>query len=422
MLPKNKCVIDFKEEAYMHLNELRNLRKSIYSENKRIDDDDNSDYSDDNYNFEEEFKSLQSKMDEILSMNERNNEEMNEEINYNIGSIYSYENEKILKKNLNEYLKKNPGNKKVHICPYQINTSVLLPFLQYFLMKMPSDHPTHANILKFITFDELTDFYKIVNKSYKILETVFLSYMKVAYYQYKGFIERNDEIYLFFDCTQTKIGTHCLHNNNNDLWLVLIDEIINSKKMCNYNIDDDICNLFLENPELIYLLDSNKVKYELPVSVYSWKEEKQIEFVAMAGLSRNENNSDAIMGRYYYYTNYENSLKSIENINKRKGIIRFAIFLGNMKVPLNLKEDNSDLSEKTKSILLNDITTTTEEYKITRDLLRVSDRDGLWAEDYDSVFIGKFLLDDGCEYKKNPIWVIKNYEQQIPLTYHIIKS
>ena len=51
---------------------------------------------------------------------------------------------------------------------------------------------------------------------------------------------------------------------------------------------------------------------------------------------------------------------------------------------------------------------------------RISDHDGKWAEKYDSVFLGKTELDNGQYLKKTQIYVLKEYEQQIPLSYHFI--
>lgn len=51
---------------------------------------------------------------------------------------------------------------------------------------------------------------------------------------------------------------------------------------------------------------------------------------------------------------------------------------------------------------------------------RISDHDGKWAEKYDSVFLGKTELDNGEYLKKTQIYVLKEYEQQIPLSYHFI--
>jgi hypothetical protein len=93
-----------------------------------------------------------------------------------------------------------------------------------------------------------------------------------------------------------------------------------------------------------------------------------------------------------------------------------------MKVPQNLENDEADCCEKTKSILLSDYTATSEKYKRIRELLRVSDRDGLWAQYYDSVYIGNFSLDNGERNEDYPYWIVKNYEQQTVLSFHLVNK
>ena len=52
--------------------------------------------------------------------------------------------------------------------------------------------------------------------------------------------------------------------------------------------------------------------------------------------------------------------------------------------------------------------------------MKISDHDGKWSEYYDSVFLGKIELDNGFYFKNAPIIVLKDYHQQIPLSYHYI--
>lgn len=415
MLPRNRLVDDFKETVWDNLNEMNNLK------NRRIDDSDSEEYNDDDY-FEKEYKELQEKMEEIFTLNEEyNNLEYSE--NSHKENFYSYDTNNILSYDLKDYLEKNTFPEKFHICPYQVNNNGLKPFLQFFLRKYPENHETYSDKITFLSFEGLKTYDSVLNKCYKALEVIFLSYMKISYYQYKGFIELNNEIYLFYDCTNSKIGTHRL-DKMNDLWLVLMDEIINTRKICNYTIDPLVSNLFLQNPDLIYLTDYKNGNYEIPVSVYTGRQDSKIDFVSVFGVSRNDNEYDALVGQYFYFTDYENALNIIENNpSKKNGIIRFALFMGHTKVPMNLPNDCHDLSEKTQKLLLNDITTTTDAYKRVRSSLKISDRDGKWTEDYDSVYIGKLILDNDYESESinRPYWVSKEYEQQIPLTYHIIK-
>ena len=49
---------------------------------------------------------------------------------------------------------------------------------------------------------------------------------------------------------------------------------------------------------------------------------------------------------------------------------------------------------------------------------RISDYDGKWSELFDSVYLGLIELDNETIIKDTPLIVIKNYEQQAPLSYH----
>ena len=128
------------------------------------------------------------------------------------------------------------------------------------------------------------------------------------------------------------------------------------------------------------------------------------------------------MGNYYYFTDYQNAIKKSGWLNESEGcgcLIRCAVFLDKMKFVRNNPHDKVDESNLTKDILLNcDVNSV--EYKNAKLLLRVSDRDGLWTKEYNSVYLGKMELDDGTIFNEHPLWVVKDYEQQVVLSTHII--
>jgi hypothetical protein len=99
---------------------------------------------------------------------------------------------------------------------------------------------------------------------------------------------------------------------------------------------------------------------------------------------------------------------------KKGGIIRFVIFLGSMKTPMNKPEDEVDLS-LTKQALL-------ELDKKHRQTMRISDHDGKWTERFDSVKLGCLELDDGSRLMESPLWVVKDYDRIIPISCHYIDS
>ena len=98
------------------------------------------------------------------------------------------------------------------------------------------------------------------------------------------------------------------------------------------------------------------------------------------------------------------------------GIIRFALFTGSTKVVLNKISDSIDESD-IKSRLISTKNSNNLYENLT---LRITDYDGKWAKKYDSIYVGEIELDNGEKMKNTPIYVVKNYEQHIPLSYHFI--
>jgi hypothetical protein len=101
---------------------------------------------------------------------------------------------------------------------------------------------------------------------------------------------------------------------------------------------------------------------------------------------------------------------------KSGGIIRFALFMDKTKVIQNLLLDEIDKSEIKKERLLDELL----DAQYERLTMRISDHDGNWSKNYDSVFLGNVELDNGDKVNNAPIIVLKEYDQQIPLSYHYI--
>ena len=102
--------------------------------------------------------------------------------------------------------------------------------------------------------------------------------------------------------------------------------------------------------------------------------------------------------------------------NIKGGIIRFALFTGLMKVKLNSLDDSIDESLIKRELIQN----ISDNYENLT--LRITDYDGKWAEKHDSVYIGNLELDNGEKMKETSVYVVKTYEQQVPLTYHYIDT
>jgi hypothetical protein len=104
--------------------------------------------------------------------------------------------------------------------------------------------------------------------------------------------------------------------------------------------------------------------------------------------------------------------------NENDCIVRFALFTGKVKYIENNVNDPNDKSETKQKKLEDD---DSNDKNIERLTMRITDHDGNWAYNYDSIYLGNIELDDGSIYK-NSMTVVKEYEQQIPLSYHYVNK
>ena len=331
----------------------------------------------------------------------------------------------------------------INICIYQINVSGKVPFIQYILQKNNSQHKKHPDTIKFPTFNYVKGM-DIMSYCQSILDMTFICYSEnmkeenKGAYVYKGFTNNNNEFQLFFDCSLYNIDVHKLYREN-DLYLTLMDEIVNHQSICNFKIDEEVVDFFMNHPNFVYLVDADEYYIETPIVAYAGCNYNQVEFSSIFGISTSK--PESLMGPYYYFTDYQNAIKAggwvnkeIQNTSKKTsqkmveydehgrfmkgGLIRFAIFPGNTKVTTNCLENSTDKSQITQNML--ELDSSTMEYKNARNTIRFSDRDALWTQKYDSVYVGPMALDNGDTYQETPMWVLKDYEQQIPLTIHSI--
>jgi hypothetical protein len=345
-------------------------------------------------------------------------------------------------------------NARVHLCMYSVNTSAKNPFLEFYLLKN-SQNDIYPDILCFPSFFYYRDISNdILNESSKIQKMLLIEESNLTF---KGYLLEEvsglNDLYLFYEyknqqqnSSENDIGSGEI-NRNDIVWKTVIDEIVNSRLVCNFPIDDIVTNFFLRNMQFMFLFKNNDKDnnfiYETPTVVYHGVNESMLYFKYIFGIPKT--NYDEIMGPFYYFTDYENGVKmSIDSYNnkynntpnaeqevpcdtlksifditnanayKKIGIIRSVIFLGVNKVPTNYPEDEFDNSSH--SSILSSIDN--ENAQINR----ISDHNGLWTEKYDSVYIGKLLLDNGKFIKGAPLWVVKDYNQQSSLSYHYLSS
>lgn len=324
-------------------------------------------------------------------------------------TLYCYIGLDNLDKTIDNILKYNDKIKKIFICSYIVNNSDLYPFLN-FLLK--NDFETNELIFPSLISNDIS--LDIISKISKKMKSLFYNTLSDDKFEYKGFYYYKNNIYLFFDFTNCKLIINNTYKNS-IIWSILIDEIINTKNVCNIKINSDVSNFFNENPNFIFLKDTNKKNYEIPSVVYVGKEFSKLNLTYIFGISKPDNNF--LFGPYYYFTDFKNAIKQcIEKNIIKGGIVRFALFTGSTKVILNNIMDPIDKSRIKREL-------TSKPNNLYENLtLRISDYDGKWTEKYNSVYVGDIELDNGEKMKNTPIYVVKQYEQQIPLSFHYIDS
>jgi len=205
--------------------------------------------------------------------------------------------------------------------------------------------------------------------------------------KYKGYITFQGNIHLFIQIDQ--IFTPLFMQRDQQYWFCIIDEIVNYKKVCNFQIDCGCSDFLLSNPDFYTLKNPYTLrKYELPIIAYSGNVFNLSELDANFGVSRK--NEYSICGPHFYFTTYEKAVEmggwtkkngSLEHI--KGGINRFAIFCGDHHI----------------------IYKPQSKYTI--------------PDDSDSIYVGEMQLNPEI-YNESPMWVIKSSDNFKSLSYHLL--
>ena len=327
----------------------------------------------------------------------------------------------------------------MHICAFHVNSRGKFPFLQFVMHNhLNEDKFTFPNFLNKERIDPLI-------RAENVLELMLCFYGKNGYSTYKGFLhdDKKENYYLFFDCSNYEIDVHDL-SRNNELWLLSIDELVNTREVCgNFLVDQDVSNFFHENPDFIYLQNSENMNYEIPVIAYVGVTAAKSNYTCTFGMWKSDDKS--MFGPNYYFYDYKTSAKmALEQNDKSKAqnnapitimnwlhtrevggcsVIRVALFLGKTKVIANFPKDECDSSQTTREMLKDDSTCATLGHREVVNYLRITDRDGEWTKEYDSVFLGEGVeMDDETVLNHSNTYVVKEYDQQLTLSCHFLAS
>ena len=343
-------------------------------------------------------------------------------------NYYEYPAISNLENNIDKLLKNN-NIFSIQICAYEVNNEAINPFLKFYLHKNELDNTLNFLSLNFNEHFIDTNIIKLNSEIYLYTFLDLNNFNKFSEtINYKGCLIKNKKLYIFYDLTNCKLQINDIYSDSK-IWICLLDEIMNENKACNLDINQDVIDFFINNLDFCFLYNKNNEKYNLPIAGYVSQEDRLLNFTYTFGVSKS--NNDTIFGPYYYFTNYENALNQLETLrnniketltkdiqNKKMGIVRFALFLENVKFIQNFPNDVIDGSDtKIQKMTEHRNSFDNNLEKLT---FRITDYDSLWTNTYDSIFLGNVELDNGTQLDNTPIIVLKNYEQQCSLSYHYI--
>jgi len=340
----------------------------------------------------------------------------NESITVNIDNPITYYHYPI------DFLNKDVQNlkvsdfKKVNLCIFTVNTTLIKPFLQYLLNK-------HGDIMYWPNFVPKMNIDS--ESSEKLTELDIKDKTK-----FMGYNIYKKEVYMFYQL-EDNYNTTDYYTKDSDFWWCTINEIILENYVLYYKIHRSVWNEFLRERRLLYLLDKKNLAYELPTIGFNGSHSHGMDYNVRVGISK-ANPAWASQGPYYYFANYLRAAKFgaynvIGNFKekeidgdiitdnehgrfKKGGIIRFVLFPSRVKVVMNRPWDKP---MKQVPSLEKDIIDKSTEYKF-----KLYDSKGTWTKDYDSVFLGPLEIANNKYIHSGISWTVKSYFQYKPLSYH----
>ena len=305
-------------------------------------------------------------------------------------------------------------NEKIFFCCYQINVSTRRkrkPFLLYTLWKYPKSNKEYSDLFIF-------PYCIPKNNNWKKCVKEFKSSLNKEKSEIKGFLLNKNGLYLFFQDELAK-NKLTIKYRNKQKWWGTISEICNHRHILKFPIHKSVYNIFFQNPKLIYLIDQQKHKIEIPYMGYYGNLADRIPMEAVLGTRKIRR---ANYGPFYYYGDLNSAFryatwtahyKTTDSygmlVADKEGryfsdgaILRLVLFLGKTKVLLNHKSDKT-CCEKKNSLFEN-----------------ILDTKGAWAENYDSVLVGRAPLSNGFPFKQLPAITLRKFKQHSALSIHVV--
>jgi hypothetical protein len=279
------------------------------------------------------------------------------------------------------------GIKQIRICGYKVEKHETHTFASYLMFRKD-------NYLKFYEID-ISDYCEMnIKKIYALSRNVLCKNINlISHVEYEGSLVNGGSLYVFYKLNNEYVP------EPTETCLVLLDEIINKKHVCSSLIDSEDVDFFVYNFKNILYREN------YPVVAYKQLDPSIADYTCHMGIALSE--IDACQGQFYYFTSYENV--------KSSSYIRVALYTGRQLVKQNFLSDADDVSYMKQEKLICNSTDTTYELLTNR----ITDYDGIWSENYDSVYLGHIKLDNGEILKDTPCIVVKSVTQYKILSIHL---
>lgn len=195
---------------------------------------------------------------------------------------------------------------QIHFCIYSIFGESYYPFINYIFENKSGNYTFPSISLSCPNTEDIDTYFK--NECVKFVMD-FLINTNITPEQldnlYKGFIDENDNIYVFFDVTNVDI------NIKENITTAIMDEIINKHLINNVPVSPIVYNLFYKYNYLIHLLDENGYKVDIPLLLYGCRNVNEniyapIEYanisIDITGNSDISRINHPVIGNYYYFS------------------------------------------------------------------------------------------------------------------------
>ena len=343
---------------------------------------------------------------------------------------------------------------EIRICTYQINTSCYIPFIEYLMVLSDETNgkmDKSKRVFQFPKIDYTLTKRKSAEKQAEehILKTLIhdednananadtsghvIKFRGIFKHKHNFSGEKKRSSVYFFFQKYFKKPKHPPQLTKRDrAWWVLPSEIANFKKVMYMDVDPDVNELFIRNPEIMHLYDCKGRLLETPTVCYFGDEFQKIKYLAFFGLLKAPVKSS--FGPFYVATNFLSSMKyacythnqqpfelySGEKITsgehgkyKEGGVLRMILFIGKMKV--FLRDGEPDDSQISQELAKTD--------KTVEKFLPLRDSNGNWTEAYDTAYKGLHFASMNGDVAVNPVeWFFKDYSHSAVISYHNIDT